>query len=176
MTCHSMTRRCLLAMVLFGLAVPGCIPQSTAPEVTGPIDTQTASQLQASIRASQGAAYTVEHQYEGKPFQAQWELSNALKKSARLQIKPPGDWDEADVYQCLEIVLAAHPSKPWYSAIDDTVLSTFRKALQAEDHVAVGMAPDTPYECQITVKHYDAEWFVEVNTKILDENGMSLGF
>ncbi|MGV3484567.1 MAG: hypothetical protein ACO1RT_09130 [Planctomycetaceae bacterium] len=176
MTRLSRTRACLCALPLLMLASAGCIPQATAPEVTGPIDTKTASQLQASVRASQGEAYTVEHQYNGKPFTASWEVSNALKKSARLQIKPPGDWDQADVYQCLEIVLADHSTKPWYGAIDDTVLSLFRQAVKADENIAVGVAPDTPYESQVTVKHYDAEWFVEVNTKILDENGMSLGF
>lgn len=165
-----------VAIALLCAGLQGCIPHASAPEAVGPIDTKTASQLQASIRGSQGDKYTIEHEYDGKPFNAHWEIGNALKKDSRLQMKPPGEWDQADVYQCLEIVLAAHPSKPWYGTIDDTVLALFRKALQSPENVAVGYTPDTPYESRVTVKHYDTEWFVEVHTQILDENGMNLGF
>ncbi len=153
----------------------GCMPEAKAPVVTGPIDTTTASQLQGQIRISNGDRYTVEHECNGKAFTANWELGNAFKKNAKLQLKPPGDWSEADVYQALEVVLNAPASKPWYSQVDDTILRLFREALKADDHRAVGMPPETPYDIAVKVNQYSTEWFVEVRIQILDENGMALG-
>jgi hypothetical protein len=68
----------------------------------------------------------------GKPFKANWGLGNALKKTARLQIKPPSDWDKAEVYQALEVVLAAHQSKPWYGAIDDSLMGLISRSIKGQ--------------------------------------------
>jgi len=95
---------------------------------------------------------------------------------AQLQIKSLGDWDQADVYQALDVVLKSHETKPWFAAIDDPVLDLFRSALRANDDVAVGSVPETPYEARLTVKQNGSEWFVEVQVQILDENGQALGF
>ena len=153
----------------------GCMPEAKAPVVVGPIDTTTASQLQGRVRTSNGDRYAVEHECNGQTFTANWELGNALKKNAKVQLKPPGDWSEGDVYQAIEIVLADHGTKPWYAQIDDTVLRLFRDALQDDNNRAVGMPPDTPYDVAVKVNHYESEWFVEVKVQILDENGMALG-
>ena len=167
--------------LVFGLAalamivVSGCMPEAKAPVATLPIDTETASKLQGQVRISNGDRYSVDHELGGKSFQANWELGNALKKNAKVQLKPPGDWSETDVYQALEVVLAAHQTKPWYSQIDDTVLRLFRQALKADENRATAFVPDTPYDVAVKVNHYEKEWFVEVSTQILDENGMALG-
>jgi hypothetical protein len=154
----------------------GCLPRSAPPEVEGPLDTTKASQLQAKIRSQHSEKYSIEHQVNGKPFVANWELGNALKKSSQLQIKPPADWTQGDVYQALEVVLEAHESKPWYGAIDETVLRTMRAAAQDDEGFAMDLAPETPYEVAVKVKHHSSEWFLEVKVQILDENGMALGF
>jgi hypothetical protein len=172
-----MSIRLLIASVTAPLCLfcCGCMPEAKAPLVTGPIDTTTASQLQGRVRISNGDRYSVEHQCNGQSFTATWELGNALKKNAKVQLKPPGDWSEGDVYQALEVVLAAHATKPWYSQIDDTVLRLYREALKDDNNRAVGMPPETPYDVAVKVNHYESEWFVEVKVQILDENGMALG-
>ena len=119
----------------------GCMPEAKAPVVTGPIDTTTASQLQGQIRISNGDRYTVEHECNGKAFTANWELGNAFKKNAKLQLKPPGDWSEADVYQALEVVLNAPASKPWYSQVDDTILRLFREGSRPTTIVPLACRP-----------------------------------
>ena len=153
----------------------GCMPEAKAPSVDGPIDTTTASQLQGQVRISNGDRYSVEHECNGQSFTANWELGIALKKNAKVQLKPRGDWSDADVHQALEIVLADHNTTPWYAQIDDTVLSLFREALKDDNNRAVGMPPDTPYDVAVKVNHYESEWFVEIKVQIVDENGMALG-
>jgi hypothetical protein len=165
----------LVACICLGVAA-GCLPQAAPPVAEGPLDTKQASQLQAKIRSQHSEKYSIEHQVNGKPFVANWELGNALKKSSQLQIKPPGDWTQGDVYQALQVVLEAHESKPWYGLIDETVLRTMREAAEAEEGFATDFAPDTPYEVAVKVKQYSTEWFLEVKVQILDENGMALGF
>ena len=154
----------------------GCLPESKAPVVEGPLDTKQASQLQAKIRSANSEKYSVPHKYNDQEFTANWELSNALKKSSKLQIKPPADWSDADLYQALEIVLNAHETKPWYSSIDDTVLRLMREASRADNNLAFGFAPETPYEIQVKVKQHSTEWFLEVQVQILNEDGTAIGF
>ncbi len=164
----------LLSAALFPPAA-GCVP-SSAPVVQGPIDTETASKLQGRVRISNGDKYSVTHRYGDEEFEANWELGNAFKKNAQLQFKPPGSWSDTDVYQALEVVLAAHESKPWYAQIDETVLRCFRDAVKdTQDHRSVALAPDTPYKVAVKANQYEKEWFVEVKVQILDENGMALG-
>ncbi|TWU55435.1 hypothetical protein Poly59_17330 [Rubripirellula reticaptiva] len=166
----------ITGVLLFCLMV-GCMPASKPPTVVGPIDTKTASQLQATIRAKHGPIYSIEHQLGDKAFSANWELGNALKKSAQLQIKPPSDWSDTELYQALEVVLNAHESKPWYGQIDDTVLRLMRESLRSETgEVAEGYADETPYEVTAKVKKNGNEWFLQIKTQILDEDGNALGF
>ncbi len=164
--------------VLFALCVLvaiGCV-ESKPPTVDGPIDTNTASQLQAKIRSANSEKYSVTHKHNDKEFTANWELSNALKKSSQLQIKPPADWSEADLYEALDIVLQAHETKPWYGQIDDTVLKTMRAALKADDQHEVGFAPDTPYHVAVKVQKHSTEWFLQVKVQIVNEDGTAIGF
>jgi hypothetical protein len=156
--------------------VTGCMPEAAAPVAKGPIDTSVASQLQARTRSKNGEKYSVTHQYKDQEFTANWELSNALKKSSQLQIKPPADWEPSDLYQALEIVLNGHATKPWYPAIDDTVLKLMREALKADDNRATGFAPETPYDVAVKVKQHTSEWFLEVKVQILNEDGTAIGF
>ncbi|TWU54630.1 hypothetical protein Poly51_33490 [Rubripirellula tenax] len=168
-----MKRICLL-LVVFSL---GCLPASKPPVVEGPIDTSTASQLQATIRAKHGSNYSIEHQLGDKTFSANWELGNALKKSAQLQIKPPGDWTEIELYQALEVVLSDHESNPWYSNIDHTVLRLMRESLQSgTGELASDFVAETPYDVNAKVKKNGNEWFLQIKTQILDEDGNALGF
>ena len=163
------------ALVLVA-SVVGCMPEAKPPTVEGPLDTNTASQLQAKVRSQYGDKYSITHEVNGKEFEANWELGNALKKSSQLQMKPPADWSQGDLYQALQTVLAAHESKPWYGSIDDTVLDLMRAAVQSDDERATGWAPETPYDVAVKVKQHSQEWFLEVKVQILDENGMALGF
>ena len=160
----------LLACIL------GCMPESKPPVVDGPLDTNTASQLQGQIRSKYGDKYSVTHQYDGQDFDANWELGNALKKSSQLQLKPPADWGRGDLYTALQVVLDAHQSKPWYGKIDDTVLRLTREAIDDAEGRATDLAPETPYDVAVKVKQHSTEWFLEVKVQILDENGMALGF
>lgn len=154
----------------------GCFPAAEPPTVQGPLDTNTASQLQAKVRSQYGDKYSIPHEYEGQAFEAHWELGNALKKSSQLQMKPPATWSQGDLYQALQVVLEAHQSKPWYGSIDDTVLRLMREAVDADEGRATDLAPDTPYDVAVKVKQHSTEWFLEVKVQILDENGMALGF
>ncbi len=174
----SARQRLILIAVIpaFLLIIPGCMPEAKAPVADGPIDTNTAAQLQSKIRSKNGAKFSATHQYNDQEFTAEWELSNALKKSSQLQMKPPGDWSDADVYQALEIVLNGFETKPWYSEIDDTVLKLLRESLRSDNNRATGYAPETPYDIAVKTNHYDHEWFVEVKVQILDEDGTAIGF
>jgi hypothetical protein len=165
-----------LFLSAFFLVTVGCQGEAKAPVPKGPIDTTIASQLQGKTRISNSEKYSVTHEYKGQEFTANWELGNALKKSSQLQLKPPADWSEGDLYLALEIVLNGHATKPWYPAIDDTVLRLMREALKDDNNRATGYAPETPYDVAVVVKQHTSEWFLQVKVQILDENGMALGF
>ncbi len=173
-----MNRRPFASLLLVAtLLAPGCMPASSPPVVEGPIDTKTASQLQAKMRAKHGSNYSIEHELNGKTFTANWELGNALKKSAQLQVKPPSDWSEAELYQALEVVLKDHVSNPWYSNLDDTALTLMRRSMKSPDgEIASDHVPDTPYDVAAKVKKNGSEWFLQIKTQILDEDGNALGF
>jgi hypothetical protein len=158
------------------LSTVGCFPQSQPPVVEGRLDTNTAAQLQAKLRSSQSEKYSVTHRWKDQEFAANWELSNALKKSSQLQTRLPVEWSEGDLYQALVIILEDHTTKPWYGQIDETVLRLLREALQESDHRASDVAPDSPYAVAVMVVQHTAEWFVEVKVQILEEDGTSIGF
>ena len=172
----------LIGMISF-LALVGCMPEVGPPVVQGPIDLSTASQLQSSLRASQGPSFQVEHelQVEGgvgpKAFTANWLLGNLFKQDSQLQIKPPADWTDAEVYQALEVVLAAHKTKPWYGQIDATVLRLVSEVMQDDQlDFASDLAPETPYEVSVKVKQHSSEWFLQVQVLIRSADGMNVGF
>lgn len=156
----------------------GCMPEAGPPTVEGPLDTSTASQLQAKVRMNNAETFQVEHQIEGgKTFTANWLLGNALKKTSQLQIKPPADWDEVELYEAVEVVLNAHETKPWYGQIDDTVLRLVRDVIKDDDRdTATGFAPDTPYDVSVKIKKHSTEWFLQVEVVIVNEDGTSIGF
>ncbi|MGI9472580.1 MAG: hypothetical protein ACR2NZ_13655 [Rubripirellula sp.] len=163
----------LLGLVAF---TGGCLPERQAPTIEGPISGNVATQLQSTVRSDRGNKYTVSHDYQGQQFDANWELSNALKRSAQLQIKPPASWSLDDVHAAMRVVLADHKSSPWYAQIDETVLKLIDEAANNDSERAVGIAPDTPYEIAVKVKQYTQDWFVEVKVKITYADGTSIGF
>lgn len=164
-----------LMIAVFGTT--GCMPEAGPPTVEGPIGSSTASQLQAKIRMNNGESFEVEHQMEGKPFTAHWLLGNALKKTSQLQIKPPAEWSDVEIYQALEVVLADHSTKPWYGQIDDTVLTLARRVLKDDQReLASDLAPETPYDVAVKIKQHSTEWFVQVQVAILNDDGINVGF
>lgn len=172
----------LLIGLLIGLAptglllVCGCMPESKPPVVDGPLTGNRASQLQAKVRSKLGEKYSVPHQADDKMFDANWELSNSLKRSSRLQIKPPADWTRENLETAMRVVLDDHASKPWYGLIDASVMQSLGEACDAADGIARNVAPETPYDITVKVKKHSTEWFVEVRVQILDDNGMAVGF
>ena len=170
-------------MMILVLMIVGCLPEPGPPVVRGPINTSTASQLQSSLRASKGPSFQVEHELPGKgdaenkSFTANWLLGNLLKNNSQLQIKPPADWTDAEVVQAVEVVLAAHQTKPWYEQIDATVLRLVREVIQDDQVDLVSdLAPETPYEVSVKVKHHSSEWFVQVQVLIVSADGINVGF
>lgn len=163
--------------ILFLAFFIGCLPAAGPPVVKGPIDTNVASQLQAKIRAGNGPVYSVDHEFKGETIQANWELGNALAKSSQLQVKPPAEWTEGEIYEAMQVVLADHTTKPWYGAIDDTIMGLIPRALaNTETNSASDFAPDTPYDVTVTVKNNTSHWFMQVKTQIVNPDGTALGF
>jgi len=152
------------------------MPETPPPVVEGTLDTSTASARQAKIRAANGESFQVEHEMEGKTFTANWVLGNALKKTSQLQLKPPAEWSDVELYQALEVVLNSYDTKPWYNNIDDTVLKLTRRAMQSDSGVASDFAPDTPYEVSTKVKKHSQEWFLQVEVVIYNQDGTAIGF
>ncbi|MEE2937342.1 MAG: hypothetical protein VYA84_15250 [Planctomycetota bacterium] len=173
----------IAALMILVLMIVGCLPEPGPPVVRGPINTSTASQLQSSLRASKGTSFQVEHELpvkgdaENKSFTANWLLGNLLKNNSQLQIKPPADWTDVEVVQAVEVVLAAHQTKPWYEQIDATVLRLVREVIQDDQVDLVSdLAPETPYEVSVKIKHHSSEWFVQVQVLIVSADGINVGF
>lgn len=169
----SLPRRSFLLVTLL---LAGCLPESQAPKVDGPIGENVAAQLQSKIRSAQGSRYTVSHNYQGEEFVASWELGNALQRTSQLQIKPPASWTIDDIAAALQIVFADHQTKPWYEQIDTTLVRLLREASANKDGRAIGVAPDTPYEIAAKVKQHSSEWFVEFKVQIGYADDTSIGF
>lgn len=173
----------IAALMTMVLMMVGCLPDPGPPVVRGPINTSTASQLQSSLRASKGPSFQVEHELpveggaEKKSFTANWLLGNLFKKNSQLQIKPPADWSDAEVVQAVKEVLAAHQTKPWYGQIDATILKLVNNVMQdAQVDLASDLAPETPYEVSVKIKHHSSEWFVQVQVLIVSADGINVGF
>jgi hypothetical protein len=165
-----------VTLVAFTLALSGCLPPHQPQVVDGPISGNIAAQRQSMIRSDCGVSYSVTHTYNGHEFEAAWEIGNALKRSAQVQIKPPIDWSLEDLQAATQLVLADPQSNPWYPAINDTVLGLIREAADAKGERAVGVAPETAYELAVKVKKYSKTWFVEVKVQITYADGTSIGY
>lgn len=163
-------------LLLATLLLAGCLPESQAPKVDGPISENFAAQLQSKIRSSQGGRYTAPHNYQDQEFVATWELGNALQRTSQLQIKPPASWTVDDIVAALQIVLADHETKPWYQQIDATLVRLLREASADKDGRAIGVAPNTPYKIATKVKQHSSQWFVEFKVQIGYADDTSIGF
>lgn len=152
----------IAAIAMFLLAFTGCLPE--APPLDGYLSFKEAGELLFEEHANHGAIYTADHNWNGKPFTANWRLANYLKRAAELQIKPPTDtFDEVDLCMALETALADESTNPWHNVADDTILCAFRRALHDEDSgIATAICPDAPYDITVKVKKYSQEWFCEV--------------
>ena len=175
MTSQNHFLRFLPVAALFAISL-GCLPEGKAPTIEGTVPTNKAAQLQSKIRSQNDATFTVDHEVDGKPFKANWEISNALAKKSKLQLKPPADWSLGDVYSALDVVMQAHQTKPWYGQIDETVFRLFQEASKDKEGFARDYAPESPYEVGVKVKQHSSEWMVEVKVQILDEDGTAIGF
>lgn len=109
-------------------------------------------------------------------FEAAWEIGNALKRSAQLQIKPPIDWSMDEVRAGMLQALADTNTNPLYPAVNETILSLISEAAEAKDERAVGIAPETDYGLAVKVKKYSKTWFVEVKAQALYADGTSIGY
>lgn len=159
------------------LFVSGCMPEAKPPEIKGPLETNKATQLQSKVRSRHGDKYSVDHKIGDKEFTANWEISNSLKRIAKVQIKPPREgWEVKDLYGALDVVMQAHDTKPWYGQIDETVMTLLPRAVQDPEGLVVGYPEGTPYHVQLKLKEHTAEWFLEVKVQILSEDGTNIGF
>ena len=165
-----------VTLITFLAILSGCLPETKPQAVDGPISGNFASQRQSKVRSNSGASYSVTHSHNGQEFEAAWEIGNALKRSAQVQIKPPIDWSIDDLQAATRLVLADTSTNPWYPAINDTVLNLMHEAADAKSERAVGVAPETAYELAVKVKKYSQTWFVEVKVKITYADGTSIGF
>ncbi|MEO1527381.1 MAG: hypothetical protein AAFX06_18280 [Planctomycetota bacterium] len=159
----------LVACLLFAtvLTISGCLPQE--PPLDGPLSFKKANQTLFGMHAAHGAFYKSEHEYEGKPFTANWELANYLKKSAKVQLKPPTEqFDRVDLYMALDQILHDEDFCPWHPVCADTILDAYTQAAQAEDDDTgwgLGSCPDGPYEVEVKLKINGPEWFCEVRVQ-----------
>ena len=158
------------------LMAPGCFPETSPPVITGPISGNVAAQRMSKVRSHSGPSYRVPHTYNGMEFEAAWEIGNALKRSAQLQIKPPLDWSMDEVRAGMLQALADTNTNPLYPAVNETILSLISEAAEAKDERAVGIAPETDYGLAVKVKKYSKTWFVEVKAQALYADGTSIGY
>ncbi len=170
--------RCLrlLSLVVLCIVAVGCLP-APGPETepTGPITVPQASIRIQEKRSDNGKSYRTTHQWNGKKFDAHWELGSALKRTSKLQLKRmPMEWEIEDVKAAAQVVLDQRGPNPWYRAIEPTIFSLMDKAL-TEKSQAVDIAPQSPYKVAVKVNKHTAEWFVEVDVRIVDESGDNVG-
>ncbi|WP_146520324.1 hypothetical protein [Stieleria varia] len=159
----------LMSTGLLVSMISGCMPQ--APPLDGMLPFKEANELLFEMHANHGARYTADHVWNGKPFKANWELANYMKKAAQLQIKPPtATFDEVDLYMALETALADQTFNPWHNVADDTILQCFCQAIKnTESNMAYGSCPDAPYDITIKVKNNTSEWFCEVRVQNIQD-------
>ncbi len=165
-----------VTLIAFLTVFSGCLPETRPQVIDGPISGNLAAQRQSKVRSASGASYSVPHHHKGQDFEAAWEIGNALKRSAQLQIKPPIDWSIDDLQAALGLVLADTSTNPWYPAINDTALDLMREAADNKSERAEGVAPETAYELAVKVKKYSQTWFIEVKVQIAYADGTSIGF
>lgn len=158
------------------LMTQGCLPETSPSVITGPISGNAAAQRMSKVRSQSGPSYHVPHTYNGIEFEAAWEISNALKRSAQLQIKPPIDWSMDDVQAGMLRALADTNTNPLYPAVNETILSLISEAAESKDERAVRVAPETDYQLTVKVKKYSKTWFVEVKAQAIYTDGTSIGY
>ena len=166
--------RCLLAVCL--LTVQGCLPETSPKIINGPISGNVAAQRMSKVRSGNGPSYGVTHNYNGTEFEAAWEIGNALKRSAQLQIKPPIDWNLDDVQAGMRLALTDVHTNPLYPAANETIIMLMSEAAESKDERAVGVAPETDYELTVKVKKYSKTWFIEVKAQAVYADGTSVGY
>ena len=166
---------CVL-FILCLLTAQGCLPETSPPVIKGPISGNVAAQRMSKVRSQSGPSYLVPHTHNGIEFEAAWEIGNALKRSAQLQIKPPIDWSLDDVQAGMLLALADTHTNPLYPAVNETILSLINEAAESKDERAVGVAPETEYGLTVKVKKYSKTWFVEVKAQAVYADGTSVGY
>ena len=165
-----------ILFLLFLLTANGCLPETTPPVISGPISGNVASQRMSKVRSQSGPTYLVPHVHNGIEFDASWEIGNALKRSAQLQIKPPINWSIADVQGGMLLALKDTHTNPLYPAVNETVMQLISEAAESRDERAVGVAPETDYGLTVTVKKYSKTWFVELKAQAIYADGTSVGY
>ena len=158
------------------LMAQGCLPETSPPIITGPISGNVAAQRMSKVRSQSGPSYHVPHTHNGIEFEAAWEIGNALKRSAQLQIKPPIDWSMAEVQAGMLQALADKNTNPLYPAVNETIIRLISEAAESKDERAVGVAPETDYGLTVKVKKYSKTWFVEVKAQAIYADGTSIGY
>jgi hypothetical protein len=158
------------------LAISGCLPEAAPKVIKGPISGNVAAQRMSKVRSNNGSSYRISHIHDGKEFEASWEIGNALKRSAQIQIKPPIDWTLEDLQAAMLIALTDSNTNPLYPAVNNTIISLIRQAAESKDERAVGVAPETDYELAVKVKKYSKTWFVEIKAQAVYSDGTSVGY
>ena len=171
-----MHRHYRVLLMICVLTAQGCLPETSPPIIKGPISGNIAAQRMSKVRSQSGPSYLVPHSHNGIEFEAAWEIGNALKRSAQLQIKPPIDWSLNDVQAGMLLALADTHSNPLYPAVNETILSLINEAAQAKDERAVAVAPETDYGLAVKVKKYSKTWFIEVKVQAVYADGTSIGY
>ena len=165
-----------IMLVVCILVLEGCLPETAPKIIQGPISGNVAAQRMSKVRSDSGPSYRVTHVHDGDEFEAAWEIGNALKRSAQIQIKPPIDWNLEDLQAAMLIALTDSNTNPLYPAVNDTIISMMRQAAESKDERAVGVAPETDYELAVKVKKYSRTWFVEVKAQAVYADGTSMGY
>jgi len=166
---------CVLFIICV-LTAQGCLPENTPRVINGPISGNEAAQRMSKVRSQSGPSYVVPHTQNEIDFEAAWEIGNALKRSAQLQIKPPIGWSMDEVQAGMLQALADTNTNPLYPAVNETILNLISEAAESKDERAVGVAPDTDYELTVKVKKYSKTWFIEVKAQAVYADGTSVGY
>ena len=149
------------------LTISGCMPE--APPLDGQLSFKKANQELFGMHAKHGAIYVSEHVLDGKPFKANWELANYMKKAAMVQVKPPTDtFTEVDLVLAVEMALEDVEHNPWHQVANDAIMNTVIQATAADDDETgwgLGYCPDAPYEVSCKIKKNGAEWFCEIRVQ-----------
>ncbi|NND96824.1 MAG: hypothetical protein HKN47_05785 [Pirellulaceae bacterium] len=157
------------------LSLAGCLPGLTRSEIDGPISVSAASIRISESRSDNGVSYTLDYQLGEHKVQAAWQLGNAMKRTSKLQLKMPIEATFDEVVQGMQLALADRQNNPWFLAINDTIIELMMEVHEEETKRAEKIAPDSPYRAAVKVQKQIRQWFVEVDVRIVDENGNNVG-